>query len=167
VQESIEESANGRRAKERKVQSLDSEARGAIWASLAGLVVSVIAVGFTFVEIRHFGNALEMYTRQTTLSNWLEFERTIVEHPNLRPYFRSGQTLEKTSPDFAQVAAAGDMLLDIIDTNLESYEHLPLDPSWRESFRASFKKGPILCEILRENSAEYSKRLHEFVKDVC
>jgi hypothetical protein len=82
----------------------------------------------------------------------------LVEHPSIAAYFTSDKTIDKSSPDYNQVAALADARIGMMDAALTYPSIAGVESSiggWKRTFTQNFKTTPIMCERLALSRDEY------------
>ncbi len=100
----------------------------------------------------------------------LELDKVFIEHPNMRKYF-NGRDVKAGDPDYDAAASIADYNLDLIDNFYAFQPHL--DPAnydleaWENFFVASFKNSPVMCHVLKDQLAEFGRRVREVGAKSC
>ena len=92
---------------------------------------------------------------QTMTSYSMEISRIFLEHPDLRPYFFSGQAIDTNHPDYLQAEAIAEVILDIFWTMSSQAKRVQgefANPEarelWQNYIRDCFAQSPILAGFL-------------------
>src|SRR5438477_4270833 len=84
--------------------------------SLAGSIGVVVSLWLLYRQTGIFNRQLMESVAQSVTSYSLEISRLFLQHPDLRPYFFSGQTIEESHPDYLRAEAVAEVILDIFWT---------------------------------------------------
>ena len=105
------------------------------------------------------------------ITSSLEYDKALVNNPELRPYFRDGKRISQSDANlYNKAAAVADLLLDITDGNIEYTLTTSKPPdlsAWLATFVQSFKNSPILCDVYRAHKQDYSEQLKEIGDKAC
>lgn len=127
--------------------------------SAVASILSLVAIGFAWMQLSDARKSQDTASYAAIADGWHDHMETFVEHPKLRPYFFDGAKLEAKDPLFAQVIAMADVRLDAMDRILEMARLDDWSASqkqkWEMTFIGAFKRGPVLCDLMRETGGDY------------
>jgi hypothetical protein len=115
-------------------------------------------------------------TALTNISNRdLEMSKIFFEHPDLLPYFFSGEGIKEGNKNYDKVYALAGMRIDLVGTFYDQSRYIPQfkdpnDPAWQAWVRYIkdiFAKSPIMCKTLDHNARWYTSEFVEFAKQGC
>jgi len=96
----------------------------------------------------------------------LEISRIFLEHPDLRPYFFAGQTIENGHPDYLRAEAIAEVILDIFWTMSSQARRYQSDLSnpearvlWENYVRDCFATSPVLSNFLTMRKDWYGREM--------
>jgi hypothetical protein len=96
----------------------------------------------------------------------LEISRLFLQHPDLRPYFFSGQTIEDGHPDYLRAEAVAEVILDIFWTMGSQARRIQgefANPGaralWENYVRDCFATSPILTKFLTMRKDWYGQEM--------
>jgi hypothetical protein len=145
-----------------------------VWTvSSIAVIVSLVLV---YRQTAIFSKQTEYVARSLveTLSESLnnqshEISRIFVEHPELRPYFYGGKTIDENHPDHPRAEAVAELILDIFWSMYSQSQRgdvraLVVDGSdklWQDFVGDSFAQSPILVKTLMKRRNWYGQALVE------
>lgn len=131
---------------------------------ILSFIISFGALYFSFEQSRITNRAVEAQTWQAITQQGYDISRIFVEHPNLRPYFYDGITIDRNATDFHAVMAICEMYLDFIDSMQD--EHVFALPGmtengenralWNKYFKDIFASSPAIRAYAEEKKLWYS-----------
>jgi hypothetical protein len=129
----------------------------------------------TFVQAQHLARTVESSAYQSITTELLELHKLHLEHPDLRPYFRSGRDMRPDDPNYDRALVLAEYQLDFFDSFWVQSEQMPhiLDRqgpawlSWINYMRDSFKLSPIMCRHLESVKTWYTPEFVAFAKASC
>src|SRR5579859_5327236 len=96
----------------------------------------------------------------------LQISRIFLEHPDLRPYFFAGQTMENSHPDYQRAEAIAEVVLDIFWTMSSQAKRVQgefANPEarelWQNYIRDCFAQSPILSGFLTLRKDWYGQEM--------
>jgi hypothetical protein len=95
----------------------------------------------------------------------LSTDEIFVRYPELRPYFYQGKEIQASDPQYPQVLAVAEYLLDYFDsleTHLKKYPQLWFseEKTWEGNTMDMFAWSPILCRYLEGSRNWFSDDLY-------
>ena len=149
---------------------------GALFLLAAVAGVAVVAGGFwlCYRQLREMtrrgaeiAESLRIRVYGAAGQQMLTVDSLFLNHPELRPYFYSGQVLSADDPLYPRALAMAELVLDYFNSVMRQMRHFPeMWPRvWWESYLIdSFKNSPLLCEYLRSVGEWYSPDLAVLMK---
>ncbi len=140
---------------------------------IATLLTAATALASVILTHRQLGltqRQLELLAYQQIISNGVEFDKVLIEHPELRPYFKEGKAIGKDDRLYNQAALIAELQLDMIDSiivfpvSAAGSSHVTTFP---ETFARAFRESPVMCEFLQERRDEYHDQTVDVAKKAC
>jgi len=132
-------------------------------ATFLTAIAALFSIGLTYRQI-----GLAAY--QQIISNSIEFDKVLVEHPELRPYFKDSKHIAKDDPSYNRAALIAELQLDVIDSIIAfplGFAQATEKHTWANTFQRSFRESPIMCEFLQERREQYHDDTIQVAKTVC
>ncbi len=133
--------------------------------STAGFITVIVTIRQLIDQTSHLRRTVLTNATEIISSFTLEVNKVFVDHPELRPYFHSGQDISDDHPEHNRALAVAELLLDYCDTIIEQKGRLPEIWPTEEATYAHrytvdmFKQSPILCRFVETHSSWYSDTL--------
>jgi hypothetical protein len=146
--------------------------------SIDALQLVVLAVGLYFAydqagkltaSIEAAKGSIEATNKNTQMTawnavaeQWLDMDKTFVEHPGLQKYIYSNAPLPiGDEEEKAKADAIGTHVLDFIDNALITGHYLNSSEithlnEWEASFRIIFSSSQVVCQIIKKHPETYS-----------
>lgn len=155
----------------------------------AALAVAVCTLAFIAFQVRNVATQTEKQTEAIGLQNsllkvqayqafsnsWAQIDMAFMNHPELRPFFYGGKTVDNPAIKESAIALA-EMQLDIFETFFmdELTGHLPWGKrgtkdraNWENFMRYTFENSSVLCKHLEGVSDWYSDEFRSFAAPAC
>lgn len=163
-------------------EKLTKYQRWDLWLKMAGWVVSAAALFFVASQVANLSKqsdrqtlALEAQVWQAITQQQVEIAKTMIQHPELLPYFEGGKALKPGDANFNRTIVVADLYLDFIDgfddqhvrslTGMEDggkYWVL-----WQKYFQSLFANSPAMCDRFAKVSDMYTKAIGEYAQKGC
>lgn len=112
------------------------------------------------------------------VSNWisiqnqtLDLDRTFLSHPEIQPYFFSGQDIVPGDKNYPVVFAQAEYVADFIDSTANFSDDVDLKmfdtAAWENYYRHLFRRSPILCRVVSADDDVYSQSLKRLSRQYC
>jgi hypothetical protein len=134
--------------------------------SLGVLQLFVSALGFVVVAwtLRVLLRTLDAQSSAGVATRQLEFDKVILEHPDVYRYFYQGQDVANDDPEYTRVMAATQLLANYFDGYFQQqgmYRQMWPDIKWKSYIQDHVAKSPVLRRYVVENSTWFAS---EFVQ---
>jgi hypothetical protein len=134
--------------------------------SLGVLQLFVSALGFVVVAwtLRVLLRTLDAQSSAGVATRQLEFDKVILEHPDVYRYFYQGQDVANDDPEYTRVMAATQLLANYFDGYFQQqgmYRQMWPDIKWKSYIQDHVAKSPVLRRYVVENSTWFAP---EFVQ---
>ena len=134
--------------------------------SLGVLQLVVSALGFVVVTwtLRVLLRSVDAQSSAGVATRQLEFDKVILEHPDVYKYFYQGHDVATDDPEYIRVMAATQLLANYFDGYFQQqgmYRQMWSDTKWRSYIQDHVAKSPVLRRYVIENSAWFAP---EFVQ---
>src|SRR5260221_455824 len=104
---------------------------------------------------------------QNMMGYSLEISRLFLDHPDLRPYFFSGKTIDESHPDYLRAEAVAEVILDIFWTMMSQAKRVQGDEYTNEQTRQQwalyigdcFASSPLLTGFLMKRKDWYGDEM--------
>jgi len=141
--------------------------------SLAGSIGVVISLWLLYRQTGIFNRQLMLGLSQSITDYSLEISRLFLQHPDLRPYFFSGQIIQENHPDYLRAEAVAEVMLDLFWTamsqarNIQGSEFASDEAraQWRAYIGDCFASSPILTSFLTRRKDWYGQDLVKNMED--
>jgi hypothetical protein len=125
--------------------------------AVALLQLFVSALGFVVVvwSLRVLVRSIDAQSSAGVATRQLEFDKVILDNPQLYKYFYQGQDLTPEDPEYARVMAAAQLLANYFDGYFQQqgrYRQMWPDRLWKDYIRDHVAQSPILRRYVAENS---------------
>src|SRR5260221_6436040 len=84
--------------------------------SILGSIGVIASLWLIYRQTGVFSRQLAESVTQSLTDYALEISRLFLQHPDLRPYFFEGQTIDASHPDYLRAEAVAEVILDIFWT---------------------------------------------------
>lgn len=130
-----------------------------IVTSLAALVAVAVSLYYQRGQTKEMSRSLKGSTFTALAEQMLSTDALFIEHPELRPYFYAGVDIQESDPNYHQVGAVSELLLDFFGVVLLQSDQFPQAWSknwWPNYIRDMFATSPALRAYL-DNAQEWYK----------
>jgi hypothetical protein len=134
------------------------------WEGLSALV-TITSLALVATQTMDLRRSVQRDTYQKAYQTVFDLDRLFLDHPELKPYFYSGQTLDaKTDPVLrARVESTAEWISDFFD-NL--FYNVKLGPNedwsaWESYIEETFRRSPALRDYVQAHRGWYSDELGE------
>ena len=129
------------------------------YGSCASAVIAAVGLLFIWLQVRGLEDQVTDAEVQTVKSQWLEWDKALLDSPELRIYFDEGAKIERNNPKYDDAVALALLKLDIVDfyadpKDIPSGNPLDLE-AWHETFVEALSNSPLMCERLAKAPATY------------
>ncbi len=137
--------------------------------SVCGSIGVIISLWVMNRQTRIFNRQLTEGIRQTMMNYSMEISRLFLEHPDLRPYFFSGQVIDVNHQDYLRAEAVAEVILDIFWTMRSQANRRVADDfvdssaaeQWAIYMGDCFASSPILTDFLNRRKDWYGDDLYK------
>ncbi len=138
-------------------------------------VIGLTSLVFLVVQTRQLSDTLESTVLTNLASRESEINGVFVEYPELQPYFFDGAEIDASNDDYARAVAVARLRVAFIGTIYEqsvyvadlNNENSPTWQAWKRYIRRSFSESPIMCQVLRETTDNYTPDFASFASEGC
>jgi len=135
--------------------------------SIGGAIGVIASLWLLNRQTGVFRNQLTESISQSVTDYSLEISRIFLQHPDLRPYFFGGQTIDESHPDYLRAEAVAEVILDIFWTmgtqakRIESpqFTNGEMRSQWAIYVGDCFALSPILTSFLMKRKEWYGDEL--------
>jgi hypothetical protein len=141
--------------------------------SIAGSIGVIVSLWIWNRQTQIFNSQLMEGITQTITDYSLEISRLFIAHPEVRPYFFEGQTIDKSDPNYLQAEAIAEVILDIFWTMRSQAQRIQ-NPAFRNAGANSiwslyvgdcFASSPLLTSFLQRRKDWYGDDLVKLMED--
>jgi hypothetical protein len=128
------------------------------YVKIAVSVLGISAVVFAALQWRVTNVVAKETIYERITNEWRDHLKTLVEKPELRPYFEDGKQLAAGDERPQAVLAYADVRLDVADAILTYaaihgfYDEIE---GWKRTFAHSFRMSSVLCARFQETRDNY------------
>ena len=101
----------------------------------------------------------------------LDLDKTYLAHPEIQPYFFSGQDISPPDKEYPLVFAQAEYLADFIDSTItigDRADQQAFNPAaWDVWYRQQFRGSPILCRLVLHERDEYGPKIVSVARANC
>src|SRR5258708_7574191 len=137
--------------------------------SIAGSIGVIISLWLIHRQTGGFSRQLMESVTQSVTDYALEISRLFLQHPDLRPYFFAGQTIEESHPDYLRAEAVAEVMLDIFWTMMTQVKRIESQSAeftnnearltWEIYVGDCFATSPILTGFLTKRKDWYGQEM--------
>jgi len=137
-------------------------------ASVAGFLVVILTLVLLIRQTRLQTESLTAATNATVANLQFQADMISVERPHLRKYLLGNESINPDQPEFNQVSAAAQCLLDFFEVYVvqkDKFSLLYSPETWLAYIRTHFANSPALCAFLRKHKDWYSGELLKIMEE--
>ena len=163
---------------------MQRDREGVDWTrrSIDIITLLILAAGFYFIITQM--NQLNSNMKETQKSSylgtwnhvfqqWLDFDKMIIDNPDIRPYIYFRKDIPSDDPEFAKIQSVATYIIDFIDYVENNYI---LDERFRyfvhpeileSRFFQIFANSPIVCRILLTSNQSLYAKIKDLAQHSC
>jgi len=136
--------------------------------SVAGAIGIVVSLWLVYRQTGIFNRQLMESVSQSMTDYSLEISRLFLQHPDLRPYFFAGQTIDESHPDYLRAEAVAEVILDIFWIMGNGAKRIRIGAEffddegrtlWATYISDCFATSPILTSFLTKRKDGYGQEM--------
>ena len=159
---------------------MQSDRDGADWTrrSIDIIGLLILAVGFYLIiaQLNRVNSTINETQRSSYLGTWnyvfqqwLDFDKMLIDNPEIRPYIYLRKDISSDDPEFAKIQSVATYIIDFIDyvendfIPDERFRYFAHSEILESRFFQIFSNSPIVCRILLNSN----QNLHAKIKDLA
>jgi hypothetical protein len=141
--------------------------------SIVSLLVSIVGLGSFVISYRALRQAdenLRITSYQQMVSQSVDIDKAIVEHPSMRPYFRDRKPISPGDKDYDLAAGIAELRIASFGALLTLPHFLGAETGitgWRNTVRDAFRDSPLMCEIFTTYKSNYGSEVTRLAIEGC
>src|SRR5262245_12736472 len=139
-------------------------------ATLLTALAALASVILSYRQIQLAAESSRLTAYQQIISNSIEFDKVLADHPELRPYFKDGKTPATDDAQYKEVALIAELQVDVIDSIVGYTIDFPRQREkliWENTFKRSFHESPVTCGLLFARQEQYHEDTVRIAKAAC
>jgi hypothetical protein len=142
------------------------------WLEVTQSVVAIIGLPILTLTLLMIGRQAK-YAHHTTMSQvyqntadgFATVQRYFMDHPEYRPYFYDGKSIDAVDPEYARISAIAEFFLHAVHNLTIHRRYMREYPwyVWEISLRDIYNKSPILQQFLQEHPDWYTANVHRML----
>src|ERR1700752_2705405 len=142
------------------------------WLEVTQSVVAIIGLPILTLTLLMIGRQAQ-YAHHTAMSQIYQntadgfstVQRYFMDHPEYRPYFYDGKSIDALDPEYVRVSAIAEFFLHAVHNLTIHRRYMQEYPwyVWERSLRDIYNKSPILQRFLQEHPDWDTAELHRIL----
>jgi hypothetical protein len=133
--------------------------------AIVGLPILTLTLLMIWRQAKYAHHTAMSQVYQNTAAGFATVQRYFMDHPEYRPYFYDGKSVDVVDPEYERVSAIAEFVLHAVH-NLTIHrrymKEYPWDV-WERSLRDIYNNSPILQKFLQEHFDWYTAEVHRML----
>ena len=130
--------------------------------AIIGLPVLILTLLMIWRQAKYAHHTAMSQVYQNTANGFAALQIYFVDHPEYRPYFYDGKSIDTSNAEYVRVAAIAEFWLHAVHNLTIHRRYMGEYPwyVWERSLRDVYNKSPILQHFLYEHPHWYTDEVH-------
>jgi hypothetical protein len=138
------------------------------WAAFIALIVTL---GLNIWQAHRLNATFHTSNWMSIENQVLDLDKTFISHPELQPFFFSGEDVDPKDKLYAPAFAQAQYIADFLDSTMsiaDRTDPIAFTPeAWRNYYKHLFLYSPILCKVVLGDREVYGPRIVATASQYC